>query len=116
MSEERTEYKGELARVENKVARAEADVEKAVTGDVPDSRGAGAKSQSKKGGGMTERGICIHCGGVFTAHSVFDDLCSRCYARKYGAPEPFKEEKKEEQGDDGEGKEASEMTTNQKEI
>jgi len=51
---------------------------------------------------MTERGICIYCGRTFTAHSVFDDLCPRCYAMKYGAPEPIEEDKK---GDDGEGKE-----------
>jgi len=50
----------------------------------------------------TERGICIYCGRTFTAHSVFDDLCPRCYAMKYGVPEPIEEDKK---GDDGEGKE-----------
>lgn len=48
----------------------------------------------------TERGICIYCGRTFTAHSVFDDLCPRCYAMKYGVPEPIEEDKK---GDDGEG-------------
>jgi len=50
----------------------------------------------------TERGICIYCGRTFTAHSVFDDLCPRCRAMKYGEDEPIEEGK---QGDNGEGKE-----------
>ena len=56
----------------------------------------------------TERGICIHCWGTFTAHSVFDDLCPRCYAMKYGAPEPIEEDKKRGNGEGKEGEDVRE--------